>query len=170
MPERHWSIGFTPESDVGPQECSSTAPVATGAHPSATAQMKEVWVLKLDLEGALAKDREVEDFPLIREDAKGMGSLPCSPGSDLVTNKDQPSIVGGRQTLNLVERGASALRLCCACVGVLALLDNTLARGEEDEGMAPQMRIGVCIQVTRPEYSPESTCDVMRSSNVGPSF
>ncbi|RZS16413.1 hypothetical protein BHM03_00048400 [Ensete ventricosum] len=94
----------------GPQEGSSIALVAAGAHPSATAQMKEVWVLKLDLEGALAKDREVEDFPLTGEDAKGMGSLPCSPGSDLVTNKHQPSIVGGRQTLNLVERGASALR------------------------------------------------------------
>ncbi|RRT61498.1 hypothetical protein B296_00035948 [Ensete ventricosum] len=52
----------------GALEVSSTAPMATGSHPSAIAHMKEVWVSKLDLEGALAKDGEAEDLPLTKED------------------------------------------------------------------------------------------------------
>ncbi|RZS17088.1 hypothetical protein BHM03_00049198 [Ensete ventricosum] len=61
--------------------------------------MKEVWVLKLNLKWALAKDEETEDFPLTGEDrvAKGGGSLLRSPGSDLslcrcYTSKDQVRI------------------------------------------------------------------------------
>ncbi|RWW61444.1 hypothetical protein BHE74_00031509 [Ensete ventricosum] len=53
---------------MGPQEDFSIAPVVAGAHSSATAQMKEVRVLKLDLEGALAYDGEAEDLPSTGED------------------------------------------------------------------------------------------------------
>ncbi|RWV98655.1 hypothetical protein GW17_00038477 [Ensete ventricosum] len=67
----------------------------------------EVWVLKLDLEGALERDGEAEDLPLSREDrlTKGGGSLLRSPVSDLDTCGHQPSIVRDRQALNLTERG-----------------------------------------------------------------
>ncbi|RZS04780.1 hypothetical protein BHM03_00035163 [Ensete ventricosum] len=67
----------------------------------------EVWVLKLDLEGALERDGEAEDLPLSREDrlTKGGGLLLRSPVSDLDTCGHQPSIVRDRQALNLTERG-----------------------------------------------------------------
>ncbi|RWW26320.1 hypothetical protein GW17_00009304 [Ensete ventricosum] len=57
----------------------SHAPVSVGAHSSATVRIKEVRVLKIDLEGALAYDGEAKDLPSIGEDqvAKGGGSLPC---------------------------------------------------------------------------------------------
>ncbi|RWW86150.1 hypothetical protein BHE74_00005086 [Ensete ventricosum] len=57
----------------------SIAPVSVGAHSSATVRIKEVRVLKIDLEGALAYDGEAKDLPSIGEDqvAKGGGSLPC---------------------------------------------------------------------------------------------
>ncbi|RWW84053.1 hypothetical protein BHE74_00007392 [Ensete ventricosum] len=74
--------------------------------------MKEVWVLKLDMERVLHRDGEIEDLPLTEEDrvTKGGDSLLCSPRSDHSVNKCQSSIIRGRQALNLAEKGASTLR------------------------------------------------------------
>ncbi|RWW09060.1 hypothetical protein GW17_00027473 [Ensete ventricosum] len=74
--------------------------------------MNKVWVLKLDMERVLHRDGEIEDLPLTEEDrvAKGRDSLLCSPRSDHSVNRCQPSIIRGRQALNLAEKGASTLR------------------------------------------------------------